>query len=305
MSHAADAEIVGVNWGSSNFRAWRIAGDGSVLDEIVAPKGVAGLSREGMAEAMADLAARWPGHGPIYAAGMIGSNIGWAEAPYAIAPAGMADLAHAAIPVTIGDIAVRIVPGITCRRAFDDAPDILRGEETELLGMMELAPGDGVAALPGTHTKWVRRENGRVGEFLTAMSGEIYDRLTAQGLLASIVEGEATEGAAFQEGVARARAGGLGLSSLLFGARARVIRGELRRADAASYIRGLLIGSEIADAQAAFPNMAHGVVPLIGNGPLSRLYAAALRSVGIESELVESRRACLVGFRALHRASVG
>jgi len=305
VSHAADAEILGVNWGSSNFRAWRIAGDGSVLDEIVAPKGVAGMSREAMAEVMADLASRWPDHGPIYASGMIGSNIGWAEAPYAIAPAGMADLARATIPVTIGEIPVRIVPGITCRRAFDDAPDILRGEEIELLGMMELAPGDGLAALPGTHTKWVRRENGRVGEFLTAMSGEIYDRLTAQGLLASIVEGEAVEGSAFHEGVARGRAGGLGLSSLLFGARARVIRGDLRRTDAASYIRGLLIGSEIADALAAFPNMANGVVPLIGNGPLSRLYAAALHSVGIESELVESRRACLVGFRALHRASVG
>jgi 2-dehydro-3-deoxygalactonokinase len=65
VSHAADAEIVGVNWGSSNFRAWRIAGDGSVLDEIVAAKGVAGLNREGMAEAMAALAARWPDHGPI------------------------------------------------------------------------------------------------------------------------------------------------------------------------------------------------------------------------------------------------
>lgn len=305
MSHAADAEIVGVNWGSSNFRAWRIAGDGSVVDEIVAARGVAGLGREGMAETMAMLAARWPDHGPIYASGMIGSNIGWAEAPYAIAPAGMADLARAAIPAEIGDTPVRIVPGIACRRSFDDTPDILRGEETELLGLMELAPGDGVAALPGTHTKWVRREGGRIGEFLTAMSGEIFDRLTAQGLLASIVEGEAADGDAFREGVARGRAGGLGLSSLLFGARARVIRGELARADAASYIRGLLIGSEIADAIAAFPDMGSAVVPLIGNGPLSRLYAAALASVGIESELVESRRACLLGFRALHRASIG
>ncbi len=304
MSHAADAEIVGVNWGSSNFRAWRIASDGSMLDEIVAPKGVAGLGREGMAEMMATLAARWPDHGPIYASGMIGSNIGWAEAPYALAPAGMNDLARAAIPVEIGQVPVRIVPGITCHRAFDDAPDILRGEEIELLGLMELSPRDGVAALPGTHTKWVVRENGQIGEFLTAMSGEIYDRLTAQGLLTSIVEGEAAEGTAFQEGVTHGRTGGLGLSSLLFGARARVIRGALSRADAASYIRGLLIGSEIADALAAFPAMAGGVVPLIGNGPLSRLYAAALGSIGIETELIESRRACLLGFRAMHRATV-
>ncbi|AJP74238.1 2-dehydro-3-deoxygalactonokinase [Sphingomonas hengshuiensis] len=304
MSHAADAEIVGVNWGSSNFRAWRIAGDGSMVDEIAAATGVAALSRDGMVETIAMLAARWPDHGPIYASGMIGSNIGWVEAPYAIAPAGVADLARAAIPVEIAGRRVRIVPGIACRRAFDDAPDILRGEEIELLGLMERAPGDGIAALPGTHTKWVRHEAGCVGEFLTAMSGEIFDRLTAQGLLASIVEGDAAEGPAFQDGVARGRAGGLGLSSLLFGARARVIRGDLTRADAASYIRGLLIGAEIADALTAFPEMRERVVPLIGNGPLSRLYAAALGAVGIEAMLVESRLACLLGFRALHRASL-
>ena len=61
---------------------------------------------------------------------------------------------------------------------------------------------DGWVALPGTHTKWARLENGRVVDFFTSMSGEIFDRLTAKGLLASIVEGEAKEGPAFDKGVA-------------------------------------------------------------------------------------------------------
>jgi len=134
------------------------------------------------------------------------------------------------------------------------------------------------------------------------MSGEMFDRLTAQGLLASIVEGEAADGTAFHDGVASGMARQLGLGTLLFGARARVIRGELARADAASYVRGLLIGSEIADALFAYPQMTAVAVPLIGNGALSRLYASALDRFGVASILIDSREACLAGFSALHEA---
>lgn len=303
MSHADETEIVGVNWGSSNFRAYRIAPDGTAIDEYAAPTGVAGLDREGMAAMIRELAARWPGHGSVYASGMIGSNIGWVEAPYADAPAGLREVAAAAVAATIGETEVRIVPGVACRRAFDDAPDVMRGEEVELLGLVAMGHGDGVAALPGTHTKWVRLENGRIVDFFTAMSGEIYDRLTRQGLLASIIEGEAAQGEAFQAGVATGRARRLGLGTLLFGARAQVIRGDLPRAESASYIRGLLIGAEVADALDACPGLADAPVPLIGNEPLSRLYAAALASVGVETRLVGSRDACLRGFRALHEGT--
>jgi 2-dehydro-3-deoxygalactonokinase len=145
-------------------------------------------------------------------------------------------------------------------------------------------------------------EQGRVLDFFTSMSGEIFDRLTREGLLASIVEGEAAGGAAFLDGVAAGKTRRLGLGTLLFGARARVIRGELHRSDASSYIRGLLIGSEIADALELYPDLAATTVPLVGNAALSRLYASALTSVGVASRLVDSRLACLHGFSALHQA---
>jgi 2-dehydro-3-deoxygalactonokinase len=299
---AESGDIVGINWGSSNFRAYRIAGDGEAVDEYSTPAGVATLDRPGMAALIDALVARWPDHGAVYASGMIGSNIGWTEVSYAPAPAGLAEMGKAATPATIGAARVHILPGIACRRAFDGEPDILRGEEVELLGLVSLGHGDGLVALPGTHTKWARLWEGRVIDFFTSMSGEMFDRLTAQGLLASIVEGEAEDGSAFHDGVATGRARRLGLGTLLFGARARVIRGELSRADAASYIRGLLIGSEIADALSTYPDLAGATVPLVGNGPLSRLYAAGLASVGITSRLVDSREACLRGFRAVHEA---
>jgi 2-dehydro-3-deoxygalactonokinase len=295
-------EFVGINWGSSNFRAYRIAADGGVSDEYSAAAGIATLDRGGMAAMMQKAAARWPGGIPVYAAGMIGSAIGWVEVPYADAPAGCLEILQRMTRAQIGEVDVRIVPGIACRRAFDGAPDILRGEEIELLGLIGLGHANGLAALPGTHTKWVRLDRGRVVDFFTAMSGEIFDRLTAQGLLASITEGEAAEGAPFLDGVAAGQARKLGLGTLLFGARARVIRGALRRADASSYVRGLLIGSEIADALAVYPELAQAVVPLTGSGPLSRLYAAALTANGIGSRIVDSREACRRGFRMLHEA---
>jgi 2-dehydro-3-deoxygalactonokinase len=305
VSHAAEGTFVGINWGSTNFRAYLIGADGAALDDYCAPAGIVGLDRQGMTAAMDVLAARWPDRGPVYASGMIGSNVGWTEVAYAEAPAGCAALAAAAVSTTIGRVATHIVPGIACRRSFDGQPDILRGEEIELMGLAALRKVDGWVALPGTHTKWARLENGCVVDFFTSMSGEMFDRLTTQGLLASIVDGEAADGPVFLRGVAAGRARRLGLGTLLFGARAQVVRGGIAKADAASYIRGLLIGSEIADALAVYPTVRDGIVPLIGNAALCRLYASALSAAGVRSEAIDSRAACLRGFRALHEMCHG
>jgi 2-dehydro-3-deoxygalactonokinase len=305
VSLAAEGTFVGVNWGSTNFRAYLIGADGAALDDYSSPAGVVTLDRQGMAATMDALAARWPNRGPVYASGMIGSNVGWTDVPYAEAPAGCADLAAAAVSTSIGRVPARIIPGIACRRSFDGQPDILRGEEIELMGLAALRSVDGWVALPGTHTKWARLENGRVIDFFTSMSGEIFDRLTTKGLLASIVDGEAADGEVFLRGVAAGRARQLGLGTLLFGARAQVVRGALAKVEAASYIRGLLIGSEIADALAVYPQLRDSVVPLIGNSALSRLYASALGTVGVRNEAIDSRAACLRGFRALHELSHG
>lgn len=299
-----DGELIGVNWGSSRFRAYRIAADGAMLDEVDTGQGIATLDRAGMAAAMTALATRWPGAAPIWASGMVGSNIGWADVPYAAAPAGAAALAGGAAAARIGEAEVRIVPGVACRRAADDAPDVMRGEEVELLGLATLeGTRDGVVVLPGTHSKWVRLADGGLSDFFTSMSGEIIDRLTTQGLLASIVEGEADCGAAFDDGLEQGFAGEVGLATALFGARARVMRGRLERRDTASYLRGLLIGAELRDAGRLIALGAADRVAIIGNAALTRLYARALEWLNIATHVVSSREACIAGFRALDRAA--
>lgn len=297
--------FVGINWGGSNFRAYLIA-NGSLVDSWTEPAGVAGLTRAEMAGQIAGLAVRWPDAGPIYASGMIGSNVGWEEVPYAACPAGLRQVIEGRRECDFGGTRVTIVPGLICRRQSDGCPDILRGEETEILGLVRMrGMADGLVALPGTHTKWVRLHGGQVMDFATSMSGEIYDRLTQRGLLASIVDGQATDGEIFRASVKTAFERRFGLGTAMFGVRTRVITGEFSRSDAAAALRGLLIAADIADAIDLFPDDMRDAVPLLGNAGLCALYAAALATVGIETELVDPDRAAVAGFLALHRAAVG
>ena len=295
-------DFIAINWGSSNFRAYLMDHGGQVRDAWTEAAGIASLDRAGMQTQIERASQRWPQADALYACGMIGSNIGWDDAGYAPCPIGLEGLSTRLRATSIAGRSMRIVPGLACRRSADDAPDIMRGEETELFGLLCAGqlPSHGVVALPGTHGKWVRIEDGAVTEFMTAMSGEIFDRLTALGLLASIVGAPAAPGAAFDMGVRTAASRQLGLGTLLFGARARVIRGELARDDAASYVRGLLIGAEIADALTLYPMGRDQGITLVGSSVVCVMYARALTLLGVASSTVDAAHATTQGFAALH-----
>ena len=69
---------------------------------------------------------------------------------------------------------IRILPGIAQRDP--KAPDVMRGEETQLLGALGVdAADDAVVCMPGTHSKWVRANGGTVERFATFMTGELFD----------------------------------------------------------------------------------------------------------------------------------
>jgi 2-dehydro-3-deoxygalactonokinase len=295
-------DFIAINWGSSNFRSFLINAQGLVLDAFAEPAGIASLDRAGMEAQIARLSARWPQAGMIYACGMVGSNVGWEDAGYAACPVGLDGLAELLHPTRIAGRDMLIVPGLACQRASDGAPDIMRGEETELFGLLRSGrlPGDGIVGLPGTHGKWVKIRDGKVEEFMTAMSGEIYDRLTAAGMLASIVAAPAAVGEAFASGVDAGARRQPTLSTALFGVRARVIRGELARDDAASYLRGLLIGSELADARSLY--RLDEAVTLVGSAPVCALYRAALEHLGVASQTVDASDATAQGFAGIHAA---
>ena len=88
---------------------------------------------------------------------MAGARQGWREAPYLDAPADLGALVAGAVAPAMPDArsSPRVLPGV-CQRLMG-AEDVMRGEETQLLGLGALWPGfGGVVCMPGTHSKWVQ-----------------------------------------------------------------------------------------------------------------------------------------------------
>ena len=292
---------IAINWGSTNFRAYLLDADGRLLDEMSDACGVSGLPRNRMVEIVAGVVNRWPDAHDIIMSGMIGSNVGWIEAPYRVCPTSIRSIGEGTIETMIGDVCVHIIPGLTCRGPHG-LPDIMRGEEVELSGAFRLSGAkekQHFIALPGTHTKWASVTGGVIDDFFTSMSGEIFDRLTRDGLLASITDGRCEAGEAFSDGVGRGLSSGLSLGPLLFSARALVVRGELSRGDSGSYLRGILIGSEIRDAITLYPALTQAGVTLVGSREPCSLYHKALCLAGVEATIVDARDAALAGYAAV------
>src|SRR5262249_16711688 len=188
-------------------------------------------------------------HLPVLMCGMVGSKLGWVEAPYIEAPADLAGLARHLHPVPFdGNARIAIVPGVSCLER--GVPDVMRGEECQVLAVLaERSLRQATLLLPGTHSKWVRIEDGKLSAFRTYMTGELYNALTSSGTLAQLMEKGDVDERAFEQGLRQAQGEGPGaLTHLLFGVRTLGLFDRLPRAGLASYLSGLLIGAELMDA---------------------------------------------------------
>lgn len=281
--------FIAVDWGTSNRRAWRIGPDGSVEDGFEDDAGILAVPRDAFGGEAARLRERL-GDLPMLLAGMVGSNRGWCEAAYVPCPASRTDVAAAIAWI---DSRTGIVPGVCQRNAAN--PDVMRGEEVQIIGALEsgAVPADALVCLPGTHAKWVQVSSGRIAGFATWMTGEFFALLRRHSILADEMQGTARAGSDFAAGVA-ASAEGDPLARL-FRLRAAGLL-QMRLADGASYASGLLIGGEVRAGLARKP----GAVPfLIGRPDLVSLYAAAIAKVAGESIPIDGAAAFRAGIRAL------
>src|SRR5471032_127007 len=236
MSRAA---FIAGDWGTSRLRLYLCYTGGHVL-----------ARGEGEGASVADCAGRFAAsvaswdkaHGvlPAVKSGMVGSTIGWKEVPYLKCPARPGAIAGAALRFESDGRAIAILPGLSCT-GKTGAPDVMRGEETQILGGLRLRPelskGRHVLCLPGTHTKWVVVEDGAVIQFQTALSGELFELLRRHSVLARDSSEVDTQSPAFAQGLEFARRNaGADLLHLLFSTRSRAVTGEMPKADAASYL---------------------------------------------------------------------
>ena len=288
--------LIALDWGTTRARAFLISGAGEVLERRSADQGIQSVPSGGFPAAFEAIAGDLRKSAPeadIVLAGMVGSRNGWIEAHYVACPASPDEIAAAGMKVTLADGApATILPGLSCD---EGAFDVMRGEETLIVG---LGLEDGVACLPGTHSKWALIEGGRIIRFASFMTGEIYGLLRQHSILSRLAEeptaADAARGAA--EGLAASARPG-GLLNTAFASRSEVLAGRMPGGAVGPYLSALLVGHEIAGAQALFGRGT--VVHLVADGVLAESYGAALDSLGIQARVTPPEAAFVAGVRRL------
>lgn len=298
---------IAVDWGTTRLRVWAMAADGRVLQGAASDAGMGRLTPDGFEAALLDLVAGWlgPSTVPVLACGMVGARQGWTEAAYRATPCAPVGPPLTPAPTRDPRLSVRIVPGLQQTRP---GPDVMRGEETQIAGLLRQRPGfDGVACLPGTHSKWAAVSAGEVTSFQTVMTGELFALLSTQSVLRHSMppEGHApdlagAEGRAFDDAVSDTLARPESLAARLFAIRAGDLTRGTPPAISHASLSGFLIGAELATTR---PWWLGREVVLIGAGALVALYARALASQGVATRSEDATALTLAGLIAARNLS--
>lgn len=300
MDTSSPPKLIGLDWGTTSLRGYLLDAEGRVIDAVAKPWGIQHLPAGGFAGALEGSVAGWRGRGqsmrslPIVAAGMVGSRQGWREVPYVDCPADAAAIARGLLAFESEAGRIHLVPGVIQRGPL---PNVLRGEETQIIGAMAREPAlaaESLVVLPGTHAKWVRVREGRIVGFETFMTGELFAVLRDHSLLGRPAREASAEGTdaeatrhAFHRGLTVARESGAGgIASRLFTTRSLFLTGALPASATLDYLSGLLVGEEIRTVVATHGGPRLPPLLLIGDEALCLRYRAALAAFGVDGARV-------------------
>jgi 2-dehydro-3-deoxygalactonokinase len=202
--------MICIDGGSTNTRVCLVHKNQILASEHLAV-GARDTARDGSPErlhqallsALASVRQAVPDAAPslIAASGMITSALGLFEVPHVEAPAGVTELAQAAVwrefP-SITKIPVLLVPGVRtgrfpCQRDTVQSVDIMRGEETVCLGLVagRRMPLPCTVLHLGSHWKAIRlAAHGSIDRSTTSLTGELVHVTQTQTILASAVPTE-------------------------------------------------------------------------------------------------------------------
>lgn len=279
MTERNKSTLLGIDWGTSNRRAYLLERGGRCLAQHNDGQGMLAVGKDfaGSLAALRQEMGVAPGVTTVMS-GMVGSASGWQEVPYLDTAVPLAELPAHLVPVQ-GAADCLIVPGY-CQRS--NGVDVMRGEETQLLGAVALGMNDGWVVLPGTHSKWVRLRAGQVQQLATYMTGELFAMLAAGGTLSALMGPGEDDPVAFTTGMDEAQLG-KPLSNTLFGVRARVVAKEMPAAQARSFVSGLLIGTEFTAARSEQGTE----ISIIASAALSERYAIAAAHFGMRARVLD------------------
>ena len=294
---------IGLDWGTSNLRAFAMRNDGTVLAEARSDQGMSHVAPSEFEAALRATIKDWnlPHPCRVIACGMLGARQGWQEAPYRSVPCSVQSGAAVQVRGVQEDLDVWIIPGVK----QVSPPDVMRGEETQIAGFLALNPDwDGVICLPGTHSKWVHISAGEIVSFRTFMTGELFDVISTDTVLKHSLNSDNMDLPAFIEAMSETLSRPEKFAANLFSLRAADLL-ENQSADIArAKLSGGLIGMELA---AAKPYWLGQNVALIGSNDLCALYETALKEQGVTAQTCDVSCVTQAGltatFSALERKS--
>lgn len=294
------SRYLAADWGSTNLRLWLVE-DGIAVNHAASPFGITRMQNQSFPQVLQGVMQQMqiaPSDiSRVYIAGMAGSNVGWKEAPYLSCPVSLNALGTCLTQVDPGwQAQAGIIPGV-CVPGPDGA-DVMRGEETQLLGALQGAESAHFI-LPGTHSKWAQVQGDRICSFTTVMTGELFDILRHHSLLGRGLPDSPPHPQAFDDGVKAGLAASDTMTEL-FTVRARHILRHLSADQVSDYLSGLLIGSEVRDMRGRFMLTAATPVTLVGSGALRARYDRALQLAAIPFVTQDADTAILNGIRKIH-----
>ncbi|ELY2742006.1 2-dehydro-3-deoxygalactonokinase [Cronobacter turicensis] len=289
------SRYIAIDWGSTNLRAW-LYQDAQCLESRQSEAGVTRLNGRTPEAVLAQVTEGWRDDAtPVVMAGMVGSNAGWKIAPYLPCPARFADIGS---QLTTVAERVFIIPGLCVSR--DDNRNVMRGEETQLLGARELAPAP-LYIMPGTHCKWVQADAQQVNDFRTVMTGELHHLLLTHSLIGAGLPEQQSDADAFAAGLEQGAETDAPLTRL-FEVRAAHVLGSLAREHVAEFLSGLLIGNEVASQLRHWQPGRTSPLTLVASPSLASRYQRALSLLGYTARALEGDRAFQTGIRSLAHA---
>ncbi len=301
MTGRDEIKLAVVDWGTSHLRIWALGFNDTVLDERKSDEGMLSTARDRFESVLEFYLAEMAigEHVPVIMCGMVGSRQGWAEAGYVDIPTRLDALGSRAVRVPNQRRDIRILPGLS--KIDPAAPDVMRSEETQLLGLVGNITGGqdekSVVCMPGTHSKWVLMSGGEVEDCLSFMTGDMFAALAGHSVLSHSVGDRSFDvgSPVFLDAVAASLSSPADILARLFSIRPAGLLHGLTSEAASARLSGYLIGQEIAGARA---RLAVGqTVELVGGGVLGALYSAALGVASIDCRIHDGEELVIAGAR--------
>lgn len=302
----AKHQFIAGDWGTSNLRLYlcEYHANGTNIIDTRFGSGISQINGD-FEDHFFNLAQAWldasPGM-PVLLSGMVGSTIGWKEAPYLTCPVNPKQIAEGRISFVARGVEFSILAGLRTVNPLS-APDVMRGEELQLLGWMRSqgsASGKQLFALPGTHNKWALCDGREISNFLTAFTGEMFALLRNHSILITEQSSFSFNHDVFQHGVeAIQNLGEAHLVHALFSTRSKQVLGEISHEDGLSYLSGLIIGADVAGALKLFGEC--DTITIIGDPTLTQHYQLALEHFGRKSTSCDPATIAVAGFETIYQ----